>query len=90
MSFIASTRFIIFEEMEEQSRAQRMLYVGGLEGAVTENVLKAAFIPFGEVVDVQIPMDHVARKCIPTDVRAESSIFCQAQESTLDPRTPLA
>lgn len=48
--------------MEEASRTQRMLYVGGLEAQVTEQVLKAAFIPFGEIVDVQIPMDHVARE----------------------------
>lgn len=32
------------------------LYVGGLAEAVTEPVLRAAFIPYGEIVDVHIPM----------------------------------
>ena len=31
---------------------------GGLSEEVESKVLKAAFIPFGEVVDIQIPMDY--------------------------------
>ncbi|KAI9487550.1 MAG: peptidyl-prolyl cis-trans isomerase E [Benjaminiella poitrasii] len=33
------------------------LYIGGLDQEVTENILHAAFIPFGEIVAVQIPGD---------------------------------
>lgn len=31
------------------------VYIGGLPPSVTEEVLRAAFIPFGELVDVSIP-----------------------------------
>ncbi|KAG9399227.1 hypothetical protein AC1031_012186 [Aphanomyces cochlioides] len=37
---------------------KRCLYVGGLDKAVTEEILTAAFIPFGPIKDVQIPMDY--------------------------------
>ncbi len=37
--------------------------VGGLAEEVDEKVLHAAFIPFGEVVDVQIPQDYATRAC---------------------------
>ena len=36
---------------------KRLLYVGGLPEEVTEDLLKAAFEPFGEVVEVDIPQD---------------------------------
>ncbi|CAM9118537.1 unnamed protein product [Chrysoparadoxa australica] len=36
---------------------RRILYVGGLEEKVTEEVVHAAFIPFGDIVEVQIPRD---------------------------------
>lgn len=35
------------------------MYVGGLEESVREDVVRAAFIPFGDILDVQVPMDHV-------------------------------
>lgn len=34
------------------------LYVGGLEENVNEAILHSAFIPFGEIKDVNIPLDH--------------------------------
>ena len=34
------------------------LYVGGLDECVTKEILQAAFVPFGEVMDVNIPLDH--------------------------------
>lgn len=43
--------------MEEGIRKKRVLYVGGLEQSVTEELLHAAFIPFGNIVEVQIPRD---------------------------------
>lgn len=35
---------------------------GGLAEEVDEKVLHAAFIPFGEIVDVQIPLDYESEK----------------------------
>ena len=37
-----------------------VLYVGGLEETVNEATLHAAFIPFGEIKDVTIPLEHAA------------------------------
>ena len=36
---------------------KRLLYVGGLSEEVNDQVLKNAFIPFGDIVDVQLPQD---------------------------------
>jgi len=38
------------------------LYVGGLEETVTEATLHAAFIPFGDLKDVNVPLDHATGK----------------------------
>jgi peptidyl-prolyl isomerase E (cyclophilin E) len=38
------------------------LYVGGLEENVTEGVLHAAFIPFGDIKDVSMPLDQSTQK----------------------------
>lgn len=38
------------------------IYVGGLAEEVDEKVLHAAFIPFGEIVDIQIPLDYETQK----------------------------
>ena len=42
------------------SNPKTTLYVGGLEESVNEGVLHAVFIPFGNVKDVNIPMDNAA------------------------------
>jgi peptidyl-prolyl isomerase E (cyclophilin E) len=34
-----------------------MLYVGGLDEQVTAELLRAAFIPFGDLKDAQLPLD---------------------------------
>ncbi|XP_042208509.1 peptidyl-prolyl cis-trans isomerase E-like isoform X3 [Homarus americanus] len=44
------------------SSNKRILYVGGLADEVTEDVLRSAFIPFGDVVDIQIPLDYETEK----------------------------
>lgn len=41
---------------------KRTVYVGGLADEVDEKVLKAAFIPFGDIIDVQIPLDYESEK----------------------------
>ena len=37
---------------------KRVLYVGGLEDEVTADVVRAAFIPFGDIADVNLPVDN--------------------------------
>ena len=37
---------------------KRTVYVGGLAEEVTEKLLNDAFIPFGDLVDIQMPTDY--------------------------------
>jgi peptidyl-prolyl isomerase E (cyclophilin E) len=39
------------------SRRKRSVFVGGLDDRVTEELLHAAFIPFGDIKNVSIPRD---------------------------------
>ena len=39
-----------------------MLYVGGLAEEVDQKVLQAAFIPFGDIVEVNMPIDYETEK----------------------------
>lgn len=39
------------------SRKKNILYVGGIDNTVTEELVHAAFIPFGDLKSVQIPKD---------------------------------
>ncbi len=41
---------------------KNILYVGGIDGAVTEEIIFAAFAPFGDVKSIQIPKDFVESK----------------------------
>lgn len=43
---------------------KNILYVGGLDEPVTEEILHAAFIPFGDIKSVQIPKDYTASKLL--------------------------
>lgn len=38
------------------------IYVGGLEASVTEEILFAAFIPFGDIKELSIPKDFAVNK----------------------------
>ena len=40
---------------------KRTLYVGGLEENVDEAIVHSAFIPFGDIVDVNIPIEQTTR-----------------------------
>ncbi len=42
---------------------RRTLHVGGLADEVTQQLLQAAFIPFGEVVEVQLPKEMGSGPC---------------------------
>lgn len=44
------------------SSNKRILYVGGLADEVEAKTLEAAFIPFGDVIDVNIPIDFATQK----------------------------
>ena len=48
--------------MEGKVNDKRTLYVGGLEESVTIETLKAAFVPFGELTDVNMPLDASGAK----------------------------
>eukprot|EP01025_Chloroclados_australasicus_P020749 TRINITY_DN21895_c0_g1_i1.p1 TRINITY_DN21895_c0_g1~~TRINITY_DN21895_c0_g1_i1.p1 ORF type:complete len:171 (-),score=44.21 TRINITY_DN21895_c0_g1_i1:399-911(-) len=43
--------------MEKSSNPKDTLYVGGLAEKVNEAILHSAFIPFGEIKEVSIPLD---------------------------------
>lgn len=47
--------------MSMDKKNKRTLYVGGLEKQVTDQVLYAAFVPFGPLKSVQVPMDYSTR-----------------------------
>ncbi|XP_064626148.1 peptidyl-prolyl cis-trans isomerase E-like [Lineus longissimus] len=41
---------------------KRVVYVGGLAEEVEAKILHAAFIPFGDITDIQIPLDYETEK----------------------------
>jgi RNA recognition motif-containing protein len=51
--------------MTEVSRLGATLYVGGLAPEVNAQILSSAFIPFGEIVDVNIPKPEAANSSEP-------------------------
>lgn len=44
------------------SNDKRTIYVGGLADEADEQLLNAAFIPFGDIADIQIPVDFESQK----------------------------
>jgi len=54
-----STRVVV---SGKGSNPKTALYVGGLEDSVTDALLHAAFLPFGEIKDVSVPLDHKTGK----------------------------
>mmetsp|Transcript_4281 Transcript_4281/g.7616 ORF Transcript_4281/g.7616 Transcript_4281/m.7616 type:complete len:139 (-) Transcript_4281:782-1198(-) len=41
-------------------QSHKALYIGGLDAAVKEPTLRAAFLPFGPIQSIDIPMDYAA------------------------------
>jgi peptidyl-prolyl isomerase E (cyclophilin E) len=41
---------------------RKILYVAGLDESVTKQLLFSAFIPFGDIVDVKLPLDYKTQK----------------------------
>jgi RNA recognition motif-containing protein len=52
----------IKEKVIIMAKPRNLLYVGGLENEVTEDILFAAFVPFGPLRSVQIPKDFKESK----------------------------
>jgi len=48
--------------MNVSTNPKTSLYVGGLDESVNEAILHAAFIPFGDIKDVNIPLDQTTQK----------------------------
>ncbi|XP_071483757.1 peptidyl-prolyl cis-trans isomerase E-like [Diadema antillarum] len=48
--------------MSTTTNSKRIAYVGGLAEEVDEKTLHAAFIPFGDIMDIQIPLDYESEK----------------------------
>ncbi|XP_037069915.1 peptidyl-prolyl cis-trans isomerase E-like [Pollicipes pollicipes] len=48
--------------MTSAGAQKRTVYVGGLADEVTEEVIHGAFIPFGDIQDIQIPLDYETEK----------------------------
>lgn len=44
------------------TNTKRLVYVGGLSEEVEEKILHAAFIPFGDITDINIPLDYETEK----------------------------
>ena len=45
-----------------ETKSRRCVYVGGLAPEVNESVVRAACVPFGELIEVQVPLDHLTGK----------------------------
>lgn len=41
---------------------KRTVYVGGLADEVSEKLVNDAFIPFGDIVEIQMPVDYESQK----------------------------
>ena len=50
------------EKASKQKADKRVLYVGGLEDEVTDKLVHAAFVPFGEIQQIDVPMDQATQK----------------------------
>lgn len=44
------------------SNDKRTIYVGSLADEVNEKLLNDAFIPFGDIADIQMPVDYESQK----------------------------
>jgi peptidyl-prolyl isomerase E (cyclophilin E) len=59
------TRFLpstLTTTLAMSKKSNTLIYVGGLDDTVSEEVLHAAFIPFGELKSIQIPKDYKESK----------------------------
>ena len=50
--------FVVSSSCRRLMSNKKSLYVGGLGPSVTSDLVRAAFIPFGDLRDVDMPMDY--------------------------------
>ncbi|EGC38377.1 hypothetical protein DICPUDRAFT_76077 [Dictyostelium purpureum] len=48
--------------MTENVNKKNVIYVGGLDENVTTDILRGAFIPFGNITDINLPIDYKTQK----------------------------
>lgn len=41
---------------------KRMVYCGGLADEVDDKILRSAFVTFGDIVDISMPLDYITQK----------------------------
>ena len=46
--------------MSQAPTSRRALYIGGIDNSVSESTLRAAFVPFGPIQHIDMPMDYAA------------------------------
>jgi RNA recognition motif-containing protein len=54
---------------ETMQNNKRTLFVSGLSKEVDHKLLRAAFIPFGEIVEAQVSLDPGTRELLKSDSR---------------------
>lgn len=47
--------------MVDKNMDKLVLYIGGLDDTVNDKIIYSAFIPFGEVKSIDIPIDFATR-----------------------------
>lgn len=52
----------IWNRERREMANKRVIYVGGLAEEIEEKMLQAAFIPFGDIMDISIPLDYSSQK----------------------------
>jgi RNA recognition motif-containing protein len=77
------------------SNPKTTLYVGGLAENVNEEILQAAFLPFGNLKDINIPLDHATGKhrgarllCCCCGPSVVASVCLPSQPASSSPCTP--
>lgn len=67
-----------------------MFLSGGLAEEVDEKVLHAAFIPFGDITDIQIPLDYETGKIRSFSITFDVNCAVSMQHQTLRVRSILS
>lgn len=44
--------------MDSLNSEKLVIYVGGLDDQINEKLLHSAFIPFGDIKTIEMPLDH--------------------------------
>lgn len=61
-AFLNRVRFFFGFQKNKTMAEKRTVYVGGLADEVTEQLINDAFIPFGDILEIQMPVDYESQK----------------------------